>query len=132
MAELKDLLVNRARMDEALLAELLSPFLGIDAERMEVVPMEGWVRLSIEGRVLAYLLARKAMASMEEVRLEVEAASPKDIEAATGVKGGTLRPKLVRMKASGLVSQDNARRYFVPTHAVVRIKPIIERSVEHE
>lgn len=132
MAELKDLLVNRAQMDEALLAGLLSPFLGIDGERAEIVPMEGWTRLSIEGKVLAYLLARKAMASMEEVRLEIEAALPKEIEAATGVKGGTLRPKLVRMKSSGLLSQDNARRYFVPTHAVVRVKPILERSIESD
>jgi hypothetical protein len=128
VAELKDLLVDRSKLDEALLAGLLGPYIGIDPERREVVPMEGWTRLGLEGKILTYLLARKAMHSMSEVGLEIEAAAAKEIETATGVKGGTLRPKLIRMKGDGLLTQDGERRYFIPTHAVIRIQPLIEGS----
>jgi hypothetical protein len=125
MPNLEDLLIDRAELDRGLLAEVLAPLVGIDRNTSEVVPMEGWNGLSAEGKVLVFLLARKAMAALPGVRMESEGAMPREIEEATGVKGGTLRPKLARMKARGLVSQDRAKRYFVPTHAVLRVKELI-------
>lgn len=132
MAELKDLLVNRAELDRQLLAELLAPYIGIDAERREVVPMARWGDLSPEGKTLVFLLARKAMCALPEVDLNVEAAPPKEIEAGTGVKGGTLRPKLGKMMAQGILRQDAAKGYFIPTHAVHRAKQIIEEEKKNE
>lgn len=131
MAELEDLLVDRAKLDRKLLTEVLAPFIGIDAEAKEVVPQSGWGRLGPDAKILVYLLARKAMRAMKSVGLEVEAAAAKEIEAATGVKGGTLRPKLIKMKTDGMLAQDKSKRYFVPTHAVLRAKEEIEGGIRN-
>ena len=128
MADLEDLLVDAAQLDRALLSELLGAYVGIDAAAAGVVPKEGWARLNSDLKILVYLLARKAMVALDAVDLEVEGALPKVIEEHTGVKGGTLRPKLVRMKGEGLLSQDEGKGYFVPTHAVLRVKEQIETA----
>ena len=128
MARLEDLLVSRAELDESLLTEVLAAYVGIDAETREVVPQPGWTRLGPDAKILVYLLARKAMQAMESVDLEVEGAAPKEISESTGVKGGTLRPKLVKMKGEGVLTQDGAKRYSVATHAVLRAKEIIMKG----
>ena len=128
MAELRDLLVDRAELDQQLLAEVLAPFVGIDGQRAEVVPGEGWTRLAPDAKILVFLLARKAMVALPEVDVSVEGAAPKEIERDAGIKGGTLRPKLVRLRKEGLLAQDDDGRYFVPTHAVHRAKSLIEEA----
>jgi len=128
MAELKDLLVDRAQLDQELLAEVLLPFVGIDARTAQIVPVEGWMKLSPEAKILVFLLARKAMMALPEVDISVEGAAPKEIENDAGIKGGTLRPKLVRLRAEGVLSQDAEGRYFVPTHAVLRAKNLIQEA----
>jgi hypothetical protein len=128
VAELKDLLVDRAQLDQKLLAEVLVPFVGIDPRTAEIVPMEGWMKLSPDAKILVFLLARKAMAAMPEVEIAAEGAAPKEIERDAGVKGGTLRPKLVRLKKEGILAQDPEGRYFVPTHAVGRARNLIQEA----
>ena len=128
MADLEDLLVDGAELDRALLSELLAAYVGIDAAATGIVPKQGWAGLGPDAKVLVYLLARKAMVALDAVDLEIEGALPKEIEESTGVKGGTLRPKLAGMKNEGVLAQDGAKRYFVPTHAVLRAKAKIERT----
>lgn len=125
MPELEDLLVDRAELDRKLLAEVLVGFVGIDGGRKEIVTRPGWEKLGVEQKVLVLLLARKAMAAMPEVGLETEGMSPKDIEAATGVRGGTLRPALSGMRKQSRLAQDKAKRYYVPTHAVNAVCSVI-------
>ena len=125
MAELKDLLVNRGELDEQLLTEVLLPLVGIDPSTMEVVPREGWRKLKPEGKILTVLLARKAMCAMSEIALEVEGLASKDLQKATGVKGGTLRPTLTRMKDKGLIMQDSRKLYSVPVTAVLTAKEVL-------
>lgn len=125
MADLQDLLVDREELDRKLLAEILRPYVGIDAVRQEIVPKEDWRGLNSEAKALVFLLARRAMVAMPEVPLEVEGALPREITAETGVKGGTLRPKLRAMAREGLLSQDSSGRYLVPTYAVLRAKKVI-------
>ena len=128
MSDLEDLLVDRAELDRALLSALLGAYVGIDAATGGIVPKEDWIRLGPDAKVLVYLLARKAMVALEAVELQDEGALPKEIELRTGVKGGTLRPKLVRMKSEGILAQDDAKCYFVPTHAILRAKEAIEKA----
>lgn len=132
MADLKDLIVNRQELDQQLLAEVLMPYVGIDPDRQEVVPKEGWRNLRPASRVLIVLLARKAMCAMPEVALEDEGMSSKALEEATGVRGGTLRPTLSRLKNKTLVAQDGQRRYYVPTHAVLAARAAIAGGAGNE
>ena len=128
MAELKDLLVDRGKLDEELLAEVLLPLAGIDPGTQEIVPREGWKNLTPEGKILVVLLGRKAMCAMTEIDLDVESLAAKDVEKATGLKGGTLRPTLTRMKGKGLITQDKQKRYAVPVTAVLSAKEVLRRK----
>lgn len=125
MAELQDLLVNRGELDKQLLAEVLFPFIGIDPDRQEIVPREGWSNLKPEGRILVVLLAQKAMCAMSEVGLDVEGLTSKELERSTGLKGGTLRPTLTRMKDKGLVMQEERKRYCIPLTGILAAKAAI-------
>lgn len=129
MAELKDLLVDKEELDKGLLADLLLPFVGIDIHSGQMVPKEGWEKLNVDQKILVNALTRKAAMSMPEVDLVREAAAAKEIEAATGIKGGTLRPRLVALKDIGLLRQDKDRNYFAPTPAVLQIGKIIGGGV---
>jgi DNA-binding IclR family transcriptional regulator len=91
-----------------------------------VVPTQGWARLSPDAKILVFLLARKAMVALPDVALAIEGAAPREIERDAGIKGGTLRPKLVRLRKEGLLAQDDEGRYYVPTHAVLRAKTLVE------
>jgi hypothetical protein len=118
MPGLEDLLVDRVQLNEELLRSLLLPYVGIDGERQEIVPKATWVSLSAEQKILILLLARKAMSVLPSIALQNEGASPKEIEGATGVPGGTLRPKLRNLKGLKVLAQDKDGGYFVPTHAL--------------
>ena len=125
MPELEELLVNREELDRQLLAEVLLPFVGIDPARKEIVPKEAWSGLNAEGKILIVLLTRKAMYAMPEVGIGVEGLASKEVEVATGVKGGTLRPTLTRMKKKGLISQDGQKRYYIPGTSVLAVKSAV-------
>jgi hypothetical protein len=125
MGDLNELLVDREELDRGLLAETLLPLIGIDRNTLDVVPKPGWNALSAEGKIIVYLLARKAMVAMPDLSLDVEGALPQEIERNTGVRGGTLRPRLREMLADALLAQDSAGRYFVPVHAVLRARESI-------
>ncbi len=129
MSELEELLIDRAELDKNLLAEVLLPYIGIDAGRREIVPREGWRRLSGEAKILVFLLGRKAMVAMNAI--DMEGALPQEIERRTGVKGGTLRPKLRSMRSDGLLAQEGSN-YFVPTHALHRAKDLILGGVQSD
>ena len=64
MAELRDLLVSGRDMDEALLTSVLKPLIAIDEESCEIRPKAGWRKASNDAKVLAYLVARKAMRAL--------------------------------------------------------------------
>lgn len=120
MPELSELLIDRAQLDEELLTTTLLPLVGIDKERLEVVPREGWPSLTPRQMLVTVLLARKAMCSMAEVDLDVEGLSSKDLESATALKGGTVRSSLFRLKDKTVIAQDAKGLYYVPTPAVPR------------
>ena len=120
MPVLSDLLVDRARLDEELLVTTLRNLVGIDKETLEIVPGERWSSLNSQQLVVAVLLTRKAMYAMPEVEVESEGLSSSELEVATGLKGGTIRSALKRLKDKTVVAQDPKGRYYVPTPAVPR------------
>jgi hypothetical protein len=122
MAKLEDLLVDRAELDRALLADVLLPYVGIDSQRQEIVPRDGWADLGAEARILLFLLGRKALSALGSLVPEEEGALPREVEAGTGVRGNTLRPTLTKLRKEGLIRQDSRKRYLVPAYGVESAK----------
>ena len=123
---LEQLFVDEDEVTEKLIAELLSPNLGLSKTADKVVPKARFSGLSQTERLLLYLLARHAM-----VRLKVPGAS---LEAVTArIAEESLLPQkscgetLSRLKASGLVGKNKAG-YFVPTHSLLRVSEALRKG----
>src|SRR3712207_7118955 len=95
MMALEELLVDVRELDRELVVALLRPYLRIDRQSCDVIPLEPWDTVPNEVRVLLYLLARRAMRALD-LPLARESASPVEIERATGIPGGSVRPALDR------------------------------------
>lgn len=133
MADLEDLLVSGAELDRQLVIGVLKPVLGIDPKAMRVRPAERWNDLSARGKILAYLLARKAMKALE-LPIEAEAALPLEIIGETGIPKGTVYPHLKGLYEARpqLVDRDSESRYWVPDWAVSNACDVIERQLERK
>ena len=73
-------------------------------------------RLNSRHQVLIALLAQKALHLLSGDY--PEGLRPQEIEIATGVKGGTLRPILRVLTERRLIRQDPSKLYVVPAYAI--------------
>ncbi len=85
-----------------LLAKLVGPFAAIDEESGRVHFKADAENLSNKRRILVYLLACLALA-VRSGAAQSAAVSPKKIEEALGLPGGTVRPRLQELVASRIV-----------------------------
>lgn len=121
MSALEDLVVDARAIDRELVATFLKPYLRIDGLTAAIIPMPAWVEVPNEARVLLYLVARKAMRALE-LPLASEGATPQEIERATGIPGGSVRPALKRLLKARLVERELGAGYIVPNYAVLRAR----------
>lgn len=126
MTMLEDLVVDVREVDRELVATLLAPYLRIDRASCAIVPQPGWLAVPNEARVLLYLVARKAMRALD-LDLPQEAASPLEIERATGIPGGSVRPALKRLLKARLVERDLGVGYIVPNYAMLRARAYVRQ-----
>jgi hypothetical protein len=124
MAALEDLVVDAREIDRELVATFLKPYLRIDGASCGIIPMPAWSEVPNEARVLLYLVARKAMRALD-LPLPEEAATPLEIERATGIPGGSVRPALKRLLKSRLVERSIGVGYVVPNYAMVRARAYV-------
>lgn len=131
MADLEDLLVSGAELDRQLVVGVLKPVVGIDPKARRVRPAARWKDLSARGKILAYLLARKAMKALE-LPIDAEAAPPLQIIGETGIPKGTVYPQLkgVYEARPQLVDRDSQSRYWIPDWAVEDACDVIRRELE--
>jgi len=127
MAGLEDLVVSGAELDKKLVAETLMPYLQLDKDSCDIRPTKEWEQLSQEQKILAYLLARKAMAALG-FKLTPEAAKASEVVQATGLKSGTVHPALRNLFDNRIISQSQDRRYFVPSYAITQIKSMLSET----
>lgn len=127
MAELKDLIVSGAELDKKLAAEILAPYVQLDKDKCTIRPTEGWTELSNDQKILVYLLARKAMVALG-FDLATEGATASEVVAETGVKSGTAHPALRKLLGNRFIDQSQDKRYFVPNHAIARIKSVLSEK----
>ena len=126
-SELEGLLVNGKEIDKKLVAEILSPHLRIDQETCDIRPLSSWGNLKAYTKILLYLLARKAMKALD-LGLEQESASATEIMKNTGLRKGTVNPALRRFFEDSVLEQTKDKRYFIPNHAIERVRAIISKG----
>ena len=119
--ELESLVVSGKDMDRRLVAEILTPYVRLDRDGCNIRPLEGWRKLKAQAKILLYLLSRKAMLALD-FGLPIEGATAGDVANSTGMKKGTVNPALRELLSDRLIDQAKDGRYFVPNHAIERVK----------
>lgn len=122
--DLESLLVDGKELNKKLVVEILSPYLKIDRNTREIIPISLWSELKTNTKILLYLMARKAMIALG-LSLPEEAASSTEIIQNTGMKKGTVNPALRVLFGDGIVAQTNSQKYYVPNHAIERVKAMV-------
>lgn len=118
------LFVSGKDIDKELIGEILSPYMKIDMETCDIRPLSAWNDLKAYIKILSYLLARKAMVA-KGLGLPQESASATEIMQKTGLKKGTVNPALRRLSEDRILEQTKEKQYFIPNHAVERVKMMI-------
>jgi hypothetical protein len=126
MPRLEDLVVDAREIDRELVASFLQPYLLIDGPTLGILPQPGWADVPNEARVTLYLVARKAMVALD-LGLPREAATPLEIERATGIPGGSVRPALKRLLKARIVERHAPGSYIVPNYAMLRAKGYVRQ-----
>jgi len=131
MANLEDLVVSGGEEDKKLVGEILEPYVRLDKETCGIRPTDEWDKLSPEKKIVVYLVARKAMKAMKDLGfdLPVEGAKAGEVVQTTGVKGGTVYPLLRKLLTEDrLIEQSKDKRYFVPNHAIPKVKDMLSKA----
>lgn len=123
---LEALVVTEKKLNRELVAEILSPYVRLDKDACSIRPLEAWLGLGIELKILVYLLARKAMVILG-FGLEAEGATVSETARDINLEQDTVKPVFRRMYAEGILDRTQGRRYFVPNDAIERIKGMISK-----
>jgi len=123
---LEALVVTEKKLNRELVAEILSPYVRLDKDACTIRPLEAWLGLGIELKILVCLLARKAMVTLG-FGLEVEGATVSETARDISLEQDTVKPVLRRMYAEGILDRTQGRRYFVPNDAIERIKGMVSK-----
>lgn len=126
---LDDLFVDKAKLDRALLAKLIQPYIRLFGEsgKAGVTTTPNWKALNVSQKIITYLLGRKALKLKGLLSEEEERCSPSEIENATGMKGGSIRPNLSKLADERLLQQENGK-YWVPDYALGEIENLLTKE----
>jgi hypothetical protein len=102
-----------------LLAKIILPFASVDPEKGSVHFKEAAEELNTKLQVLLYLLCRLALASRPDP-VYTATVLPREIEKATGLSGGTVRPKISQLQQERLIHK-SGEGYFVMPENMKRI-----------
>lgn len=119
--ELESLVVSGKEIDRSLVAETLSPYMRLDRDACNIRPLNSWNNLKAPAKILLYLLSRKAMLALD-FGIPIEGATAGDVANDTGLRKGTVNPALRVLLSDRLIDQAKDGRYFVPNHAIERVK----------
>lgn len=125
MSELQKIFVKGDDLDKKLLAEILSPFLTVDAETKKIYFTENGYNQTTEKKIILFLLAHKAM--FVEGITNSEGLLPASLISSLGLKRGTVHPLLKKMREKGLAMAVNGE-YVIPNHHLYRIKKLLMKS----
>jgi len=117
---LEALVVGEKKLDRKMLAKILSSYVRLDKDTNNISPLEAWLGLGSDLKILVYLLARKAMMLLR-FNLEAERATASEVARDTNIKLDAVNRLLRKMYAEGILERSKGRRYFVPDDAIERV-----------
>jgi len=109
-----------------LLADLLIPHVRMDPEAGKIFFVPYPPKLNTKQHVLVYLLAKLALAQKNEYFDAV--ATAKNVEDATGLPGGTVRPKLTQLFKDKIISKSDVG-YFVEVSNLTKARSLLEETL---
>ena len=118
--DLEALVIGEKQLDRKLVADILAPYVRLDRNTRNISPMEAWLGLGTDLKILVYLIARKAMMLLR-FGLEAERATANEIADDTNLKLDAVNRLLRNMYAEGLLERSKGRRYFVPDDVLDRV-----------
>jgi hypothetical protein len=119
--DLEALVIGEKQLDRKLVAEILAPYVRLDRNTRNIRPLEAWLGLGNELKILVYLVARKAMVLLR-FGLEAERATANEIADDTNLKLIAVNRLLRNMYAEGLLERSKGHRYFVRDDALDRVR----------
>jgi hypothetical protein len=90
---LRDLIADKSSFDEAAIERVVTPYLRYDTEAQEFTFLSPFAGLSNKAKILVYLVGLQGWRFVSDEPVASDA-RPADIEAATGIPGGSVRPVL--------------------------------------
>lgn len=125
---LKDHITDSAKLREEEIEAIVADFLKYDPSNEAVVLLPKAQSLSVEQKILLYLVALRGWHFVVKENTPAADALPKEIEKATGVRGGTLRPTLRALVQSRMLDSRKGR-YEIPAHNLGRVREAISSGV---
>jgi hypothetical protein len=120
---LERLLADEGDLNEALLSDVLSRYVKIGKESGLPIFTTEFTALTNAGKILVYLLARKAAIALG-VWKGNESATPKEISDGTGVAYDSVKPTISGLARSRLVAREGGR-YSVPNHLLLQARELV-------
>jgi hypothetical protein len=105
---LKDLIVEQGALDEAAIERIVEPYVRYDVDAKKIRFMPAFAGLANKAKILVYLVALQGWRFVTDEPMPSDA-RPADIEAATGIPGGSLRPVLRGLSENHHVSEKDSR-----------------------
>ena len=121
---LERLLADESQLNEQLLSEILSPYVKIGKESGLPIFTLAFNKLTNAGKILVYLLARRAAIVLEAFRGEASA-TPKEIADATGVSYDSVKPTVSALASKRIVVRSEGR-YSCPNHLILQARELIK------
>lgn len=122
--KLKKLLVNEEEILQDVILDSLDGIVSLNSKTGEFYPNADYSKLKAEGKIAAFLMARKAANLLGLI--PADTASAKEIRDRTGMPMGTVNPNLRNLVGKGVVAQNDAREYFMPSHGLRTARDIIK------
>jgi len=105
---LKDLIADKGALDEAAIERIVGAFVRYDVAAKEITFMPAFAGLSNRMKILVYLVALQGWKFVSDDPIPGDA-RPSDIETATGIPGGSLRPTLRELSENHVLSERDSR-----------------------
>lgn len=124
---LKDHITDSTKLKEEEIEAIIADNLKYDPDHSTVVFLPKTQTLSVEKRILLYMVALRGWRFVVEEKPPNSDASPAEIEKATGLRGGTIRPILRAMVQSRILASHKGR-YELPAHNMGRVREAINNE----
>ncbi len=115
-----ELFTDAGSFDPSAAAKSLKPFIAIQRETHRIFLKSGQ-KLSVEGKILAYALAKKLLKIEEHIGQEYFSAA--EVNEATGIKKGSVHFTFKKLREAGILIGSGSR-YELPHY---QVSDVVER-----